>query len=112
MLRISGVLIAGGIAIAIIFPYIVPATLGFLLVGFGVSSVVPTVYGLAGKTKTMSPGMALAAVSSISFFGFLLGPPLIGFISEATNLKWSFTIMACLGFCTTLLAGKIKEETD
>jgi MFS family permease len=112
MLRMSGILIASGIAIAILFPFIIPATIGFLLVGFGVSSVVPTVYGLAGKTKTMSPGMALAAVSSISFFGFLLGPPLIGFISEATNLKWSFAVMACLGFCTTLLAGKIKEATD
>lgn len=110
MLRASGILIASGIAIAIAFPYIIPATIGFLLVGFGVSSVVPTVYGLAGKSKTMSPGIAIAAVSSISFFGFLLGPPLIGFISEATNLKWSFAVMACLGFCTTLLAGKIKTD--
>lgn len=112
MLRTSGVLIAGGIATAIIFPYVFTATLGFLLVGFGVSSVVPTVYGLAGKSKTMTPGMAIAAVSSISFFGFLLGPPVIGFISEASNLKWSFALMACLGFCTTLLAGKIKLQQD
>jgi MFS family permease len=60
----------------------------------------------------MSPGMAIAAVSSVSFFGFLLGPPVIGFISEASNLKWSFAVMACLGFFTTLLAGKVKLEQE
>jgi MFS family permease len=110
VLRASGILIASGLGTAILFPYIIPATLGFLLVGFGVSSVVPTVYGLAGKSKTMSPGMALAAVSSISFFGFLFGPPVIGFIAEATSLQWSFALVALLGFGTTLMAGKIKTN--
>jgi len=110
VLKMSGIVIATGLLTAIIFPYIVPATIGFLLVGFGVSGVVPTVYGLAGKSKTMSPGMALAAVSSISFFGFLLGPPVIGFIAQASSLQWSFALIAVLGFCTTLLAGTIKKD--
>ena len=110
MLRASGILIATGLATAIIFPYIIPATIGFLLVGFGVSSVVPTVYGLAGKSKTMSPGIALAAVSSISFFGFLFGPPVIVFIAQASSLQWSFALVACLGLITTLMAGKIKTD--
>lgn len=108
MLRISGILIFTGLMIAILFPYLFTATLGFLLVGFGVSSVVPTIYGLAGKSKTMSPGMALAAVSSISFFGFLLGPPVIGFISQASSLQWSFALVALLGLVTSYLAGKIN----
>jgi MFS family permease len=63
----------------------------------------------------MSPGIALAAVSSISFFGFLLGPPVIGFIAEASSLKWSFTLVAFLGLTTTLMAGKIdtgEKSTD
>jgi MFS family permease len=52
--------------------------------------------------------VALAMVSSIGFFGFLLGPPLIGFIAEAYGLRWSFTVIAILGLGTTLLAGSIK----
>lgn len=108
MLRMSGIVIAAGLFTAILLPYVVPATIGILLVGFGVSSVVPMVYGLAGKSKTMSPGVALAAVSSISFFGFLLGPPLIGFIAEASSLRWSFALIAVLGLGTTLLANKVR----
>lgn len=108
MLQISGSVITTGLLLAVIFPYLATATGGFFLVGFGVSSVVPIVYGLAGKSTTMSAGAALAAVSTIGFLGFLIGPPLIGFIAQAISLRWSFTLIAILGFGTALLAGRLK----
>lgn len=108
MLQFSGIVITTGLLTAVIFPFLIPATIGFLLVGMGVSSVVPLVYGLAGKSKTMQPGVALAAVSTIGFLGFLVGPPLIGFIAGASDLRWSFTVIAMIGMGTTILAGKVK----
>ena len=108
ILEASGIVIGVGLMIAVIFPNITAATIGFLLVGIGVSSVVPIVYSQAGKQKTMSAGVALAAVSTIGFMGFLLGPPLIGFIAEAFGLQWSFSLIALLGLGTTLLAGMTK----
>lgn len=109
ILQFSGILITGGLLTAVIFPTIIAATIGFLMVGFGVSSVVPVVYGLAGKTTNMSASAALAAVSTISFLGFLIGPPIIGFIAELTSLRISFIVIALLGFGTTLLARKTKH---
>ena len=108
MLQLSGTLIALGLLIAVLFPYLVTATAGFLLVGFGVSSVVPIVYGLAGKSKAMSASTALAAVSTIGFLGFLIGPPLIGFIAQVISLRWSFALISTLGFGTAVLAGRLK----
>lgn len=110
VLRISGILIASGLLIAVSFPMVLPAALGFLLTGFGVSSVVPLVYGLSGKSTTMPPGMAIAAVSTVGFLGFLFGPPLIGYIAQALDLRWSFAMMALLGFGTTLMAGKVARQ--
>lgn len=107
-LQISGMLTATGLIIAVIFPYIYTAMGGFLLVGFGVSSVVPLVYSAAGKSKTMSPGMALAAVSTISFMGFLVGPPVIGFIAGLASLRASFTLIAAMGICVTIFSTKAK----
>ena len=78
------------LATMILFPYLNTAITGCLLVGVGVSCVVPMVYGLAGKSKTMSPQFALAAVSTISFLGFLLGPPVIGFIAQ--TIKFALVI--------------------
>jgi MFS family permease len=108
MLQVSGLLMGTGLAIAVTFPFLVPATLGFLLVGFGVSSVVPLVYSAAGKSTTMSAGMALAAVSSISFIGFLIGPPLIGIVAQFADLRWSFAIVGVLASMTAVLSSKAK----
>ncbi len=110
MLRLSGILITAGLLIAVVFPYLLTATCGLLLVGFGVSSVVPVVYGISGRSSSMPASTALAAVSTIGFLGFLVGPPLIGLIAQATNLRWAFTLVALLGFGTTLLAGRLKNK--
>jgi len=110
MIQISGIIVSTGLLTAVIFPYLIPATIGFLLVGIGVSSIVPLTYGIAGKSTTMSPGLALAALSTIGFFGFLLGPPLIGFIAQAAGLRWSFTVITIIGLSTTILATKIKIQ--
>lgn len=100
----SGVLIATGLAIAVLLPYLATAIVGFLLVGFGVSSVVPLVYSEAGKSKTIAPGLALAAVSSIGFLGFLIGPPLIGIVAGLAGLQVSFTLIAMMGLCVAVAA--------
>lgn len=107
-LQISGMLTATGLLTAVAFPYLYTAMLGFLLVGFGVSSVVPLVYSAAGRSKTMSPGVALAAVSTIGFMGFLIGPPIIGFIAGIATLRASFTLIAAMGICVTFVATKAK----
>ncbi len=109
-LQLSGILITTGLCVAIVFPALVPATIGFLLTGFGVSSIVPLIYGAAGRSKTMSAGVAIAAVSTIGFLGFLLGPPTIGFIAQSSSLKWSFALIAALAFCNVLLASKVSFD--
>jgi MFS family permease len=103
ILRWSGALIFIGLILSVLFPFPVTATIGFLLVGLGVASVIPVSYSIAGRSKLYSPGIALAMVSTISFFGFLLGPPLIGFIADILSLKASFTIIAFTGLGIMLL---------
>ena len=109
VLQASGVVITTGLLISVIFPTIVAATIGFLLVGLGVSSVIPFIYSTAGQSRKMSAGVALAAVSTIGFLGFLAGPPIIGFIAQEFGLRWSFALIAVLGFGTTVIASGIKN---
>jgi len=108
ILQLSGILTAAGLIIAVLLPQLPTAILGFLLVGAGVSSVVPLVYGAAGKSTVMSPGVALAAVSTIGFLGFLIGPPLIGLVAGASSLKGSFAIIAIMGFAITIVSRRSK----
>lgn len=92
-----GVFTTIGLLIAVFFPYLIPATIGLLLVGAGVSPVVPLVFSAAGKSKVLPPAVAIAAVSSIGFIGLLIGPPMIGFIAGVTSLKISFLILSAFG---------------
>ena len=110
VLQASGLLIFSGLLLAVLFPYLLFAILGFMLVGLGVSSVIPVVYSAAGNSKKLAPSVALATVSSIGFIGFLIGPPIIGFIAQALSLRWSFTFIAILGLGTTLLSAKMDAN--
>lgn len=107
-LQVSGTLTATGLLFAVAFPHVYTAIAGFLLVGVGVSSVVPMVFSAAGKSKTMQPGVALAAVSTIGFLGFLVGPPLIGFIAGLATLRASFILIACMGVSVVVVSTKAK----
>jgi MFS family permease len=109
MVQLSGILIFSGMLIAVIFPMILPATIGFMITGLGVSSIIPMVYSAAGKIKTVESGIALATVSGVGFFGFLLGPPLIGYIAALSGLQYSFAVIALLGLGITFLINRIKE---
>jgi MFS family permease len=93
----SAVFIFTGIMLAILFPTFWPAMLGFSLVGFGAASVIPLTYTLAGTSKTYSPGMAVSLIATFGIVGMLLGPPMIGYLAHAFNLKVSFIAFAISG---------------
>jgi MFS family permease len=60
----------------------------------------------------MHPSVAITTVASIGFAGFLLGPPLIGLISQMSSLRWSFALVAVLGLVTTIISSRVKLETN
>ena len=112
VLRISGVLIAAGMATAISYPSAITGALGFLFVGFGVSSVVPTCYSLAGRSRRMPSGMAIAVVSTVGFFGFLLFPPIIGYIAHVSSLRFSFALMGAVGIFVTIVSPVLRSRVE
>jgi len=108
VLMVSGLVISGGLYMAVLLPYLIPCTIAFMLVGFGVSNVVPIIFNIAGNNEKVPPGIALTIVTSISFLGFLIGPPLIGFIAELTSLKYSFAIIGVFGIFISVLVSRLK----
>ena len=93
----SAVCIISGISLAIIVPNFWTAMIGFSFVGFGTASVIPMSYALAGASKKYSPGMAISIIATYSITGMLLGPPLIGYLAHAFNLRVSFIIFGICG---------------
>lgn len=108
VLIVSGLIISLGLYLAVLLPYLIPCMIAFMLVGFGVSNMVPIIFSLAGNNENVPPGIALTVVTSISFLGFLIGPPLIGFIAEMTSLKNSFAIFGIFGVIISVMASTLK----
>ena len=108
VMQISGVMISGGLFTAVFLPYIIPCTIAFMLVGLGVATIVPTVYSMAGKNPTVPPGEALTIVSSVSFLGFLMGPPVIGHIAQNFGLQFSFAFIGVFGVLIAFMVSKIR----
>ncbi|MCC8034934.1 MAG: MFS transporter [Rikenellaceae bacterium] len=111
VVRVSGLIIALGLLMATLLPNLWTATGGFLLVGLGVSSIVPICYSLAGRSKGILPGVAIAMVSTIGFLGFLLGPPVIGFVAHGTNLRFALGIILAFGLFIVVLSPLVKKFT-
>lgn len=111
VMQISGCMISAGLFTSVVFPYIIPCTIAFMVVGLGVSTIVPTVYSLAGKNQTVAAGEALTIVSSVSFLGFLMGPPVIGYIAEKFGLQFSFAFIGIFGVLIAFMVSKIKSTS-
>lgn len=104
----SGMVISSGLYMAVLLPSLIPCTIAFMMVGFGVSNVIPIIFNIAGNNKKVPTGIALTIVTSISFLGFLIGPPLIGFIAELTSLKYSFAVIGVFGIFISFLVSRLK----
>jgi MFS family permease len=97
VLRLSGLLMSVGIGLSILarpWPLILT---GFALVGLGTANVVPILFGVAGRLKGHRAGASLATVATMGYFGFLAGPPTIGFIASWFGLPKAFALVIGAG---------------
>jgi MFS family permease len=103
LLRLSGALAGGGLAMSLLVGHPAIALLGFGLVGLGVANLIPILFSAAGRTQSIPAGTALAAVATTGYFSFLAGPPLIGLAAEAAGLPTALAIV-CVA-CALIAAG-------
>jgi len=91
-----------------------PATalFGLFLVGLGVANGVPLMFSAAGRQPDTPPGPGIAAVSSMGSLGFLAGPPVFGFIADATSLPWSLSLLIIGAVVVFFLAYRVAGERE
>ncbi|HYO29021.1 MAG TPA: MFS transporter [Thermomicrobiales bacterium] len=114
MVRGGGLLVAAGLAFALLLGNAAAALVGFALVGAGLAATFPIVLSAAGRVPGVPAGTALAAVATAGYSGFLVGPPTIGFLSggiEAIGfagfgLRGALAVVALLGLAVAVLAGQ------
>lgn len=86
------------------------AMVGFSLIGLGFSCIVPVLFSQSAKVAGVSPSQGIASVASSGFVGILLGPVVLGFIAEATNLGISFFLLLLLTFVAWAISMKVIPQ--
>ncbi len=107
LVRMSGLLAALGLGAALLVAHPAAVLLGFGCVGLGLANIVPVLFSAAGRAPGMGAGSALAAVATAGYFGFLAGPPLIGFVAEATTLAAGLGVVVVFTALVALRAGSV-----
>jgi len=109
ILRRGGALVAVGLGLALLLDTPWAAIAGCAAVGAGLSATFPVVLSAAGRTPGLAVGPALAVATTCGYFGFLVGPPLIGLTAELIGLPGSLGIVVAMGVVIVLLAGAAAE---
>ena len=110
--RISGCFAALGAFTAVFSTSFAMGLVGFALMGIGYAVVVPLAFSRAANEPGVAPGVALASVATLGYGGFLIGPPLAGFIADATSIRGSFVFFGCLALGFAALAGALRPEKN
>jgi MFS family permease len=105
LVRISATTAAVGFGGALLAGRVGAALAGFVILGLGLSVVVPVVFTAASQLGR--PGPSLATVSSCGYLGLLVGPALIGGLAEAVGLPGALGIVVVLSAATAVLAGAV-----
>ena len=102
---------AFGLALAATSTAVPVALIGFFLGGGGISVAAPVLLGAAGRgSSERERGSAVASVTTVSYLGFLAGPPLIGVVSGALDLRAGVALLAGIAALTSIAASSLGRD--
>jgi predicted MFS family arabinose efflux permease len=109
LLRGGMLLVAGALTAALLIGHAVPAVIGFVLVGLGISNSVPLLFSAAGRHEPAGP--SLAAVFTVGYTGFIAGPPVIGFLADAVGLPLTLGLAVVFALIVATLGAYSSAES-
>jgi len=92
------------------------AITGFALIGLGFSVIIPELFRIGGNIKGVESSRGVAFIAGTGYSGFLLAPPVLGFLAESASLKLSFvSLLISAGivlFAALYLQGKNRRAAS
>lgn len=104
-LVLGGLTAATGMLVGALAPYTVLVVAGFAVTGLGLANLFPTAIARAGELTGPS---GVAAASTLGYGGMLLGPPSIGFLTDAVGLPIALTTVSALAALAAAIAWAVR----
>lgn len=93
LLRAGSLLTAVAMSLVLLTGLAWVALLGYAVIGAGLALSAPILYNASTRVPGTTRAAAIAAVTSVGYSGFLLGPPLIGTLAQGFGLSWALGVV-------------------
>jgi len=110
VVRAGGVLAAVAVGVGLLIGTPASIVVAFAFAGLGTAPLFPLVFHAAGEMHGVPTGHGVAAVAWMGRIGFLIAPPLVGAIGDATNLRLGLAFVPIAGVVVALLAGALSPD--
>ena len=110
LLRAGTAMVAIALGGVLLIGHTIPAVVGFVLCGLGIANAVPLLFSAAGRINP--PGPSLAAAFTLGYTGFIVGPPIIGVLSDQAGLPQTLALLVLALLTVTVLGGKALDRSD
>lgn len=108
--RICGVLALAGAGLLFAAPNTPAALLGFGIIGLGVSVGFPLAVTAAASLTDRTASANVAILSFVALLGFLVGPPVIGFVAEHFDMRLGIACLVPVLLISLLLTGRLATK--
>ncbi len=110
--RLCGVLAVLGAVLLYVAPNVTIALVGFGTIGFGVSVGFPLAVTAAAGIGDRAASANVAVLSFVALTGFLVGPPLIGFVAEHSDIRLGVACILPFLLLSLLLTGRLASQNN
>jgi MFS family permease len=110
LVRMAALTGAIGLTLGLLVPVTPVVIVAFAILGLGMATVVPLTFSAAGSTPGHDPGTAVAAVATVGYGGWMLAPPVIGFVAEGTSLTVALSLVALITALIAVPAGALRAS--
>ncbi|MBL1066586.1 MFS transporter [Streptomyces sp. 7-21] len=103
--RIGGTLALAGMGTALLWPSVPATVAGFGLAGLGIATLIPAAFHAADEIPGLWPGAGITITAFLTRVGFLLSPPLVGLVADASSIRLGLAIVPLAGLVILLTSG-------
>jgi MFS family permease len=105
--RICGSLAVVGAGLLYVAPNTILALVGFGIIGLGVSVGFPLAVTAAASLTDRAASANVATLSFVALLGFLVGPPVIGFVAEHADIRLGIACLVPVLLVSLFLTGRL-----
>jgi hypothetical protein len=104
----SGLLVAAGTAVAVASPWLPLIVVGLAVTGAGAANIVPILFSASARTPGVSPALGIASATTLAYGGFLIGPPLLGFVGQHLSIAVALGLAGTAGLVVAAAGTRVR----